>query len=136
MGGANTKFNPLNKSEEEVIQAFLPVFYDAVSPVTETDVPIAKGLWSSITQDTALGYLALKGTEGFEYTSCISFFYDSFYTRLFDIHPSCRPLFKKGIKAQVPALCNTSIVERVCQSDEYDHFSTPLSMIRVDIWSH
>ena len=101
MGGANTKYNLLNKTEEEVINAFLPVFYDVSTPVSEEDIVVSKSLWLSITQDQALGYVALKGTEGFEYTSCISFFYDSFYTRLFDVHPSCRPLFKKGIKAQV-----------------------------------
>ena len=106
MGGGNStpsKYNPLNRTEEEVIQAFLPVFYDVITPVTESDIEVSKSLWTSITHDTAAGYVALKETEGFEalYPSCISFFYDTFYTRLFDIHPSCKPLFKKGIKAQV-----------------------------------
>jgi hypothetical protein len=34
-----------------------------------------------------LGFLALKGTPDFEHTSTLMMFYDTFYSRLFDIHP-------------------------------------------------
>ena len=32
--------------------------------------------------------------------SCISWFYTTFYNRLFDIHPACKPLFNRGIIGQ------------------------------------
>jgi len=30
----------------------------------------------------------------------VTFFYDQFYVRLFDIHPICRHLFRRGMKNQ------------------------------------
>lgn len=34
------------------------------------------------------------------FTSCVMFFYDTFYNRLFDVHPLCRNMFKSGLKTQ------------------------------------
>ena len=53
-----------------------------------------------VTHDTAPGFLALKGTPGFDFPSCVMYFFDNFYSRLFDIHPMCRPMFKSGLKSQ------------------------------------
>ena len=53
-----------------------------------------------ITNDTAPGFLARKGTPGFDFPSCVMYFFEIFYNRLFDIHPMCRPMFKSGLKSQ------------------------------------
>lgn len=78
---------------------FRPVFYlDAL--IDKEDIDKAKASWSMITNDTAPGFLALKGTPGFDFPSCIMMFFDTFYSRLFDVHPMCRPMFKSGLKSQ------------------------------------
>ncbi|RYY88393.1 hypothetical protein EON63_02445 [archaeon] len=38
--------------------------------------------------------------KDFHYNSSVTFFYDSFYIRLFDIHPMSRQLFKGGMRSQ------------------------------------
>jgi hypothetical protein len=49
--------------------------------------------------DTAPGFLEQKKMEQ-GLTSGISFFYDSFYARLFDVHPGSKTLFT-GIKSHI-----------------------------------
>ena len=83
----------------ELINLMMPVFYTEL-PLTESDVVLAKASWRMITDDTAPGFLALKGTPGFDFPSCIMYFFDNFYSRLFDVHPMCRPMFKSGLKSQ------------------------------------
>ena len=51
-------------------------------------------------------FIALKQNSEFTHTSCISYFFDIFYERLFDVHPLCEPMFKSGMKAQVYTSCN------------------------------
>ena len=102
MGGGNSKegFNPGGKSDAELINSFLPVFFTD-SPLDEdTELQFAKNLWKMIADDTAPGYVKLKESSGVDAPTAIYFFYVSFYDRLFDVHPSCKPLFKKGIKQQ------------------------------------
>jgi len=54
--------------------------------------------WSLIIGDNAPEFLMNKGI--FEHDSAVTFFYDTFYTRLFDVLPLSRALFKGGMKAQ------------------------------------
>ncbi len=61
---------------------------------------LASDAWNLILNDKAPEFLAKKGTQGFEYMSSVIFFYDTFYARLFDIHPMARALFKNGMKSQ------------------------------------
>ena len=60
--------------------------------------------WQHIQNDTSEVYLARKATPGFEASSCLQWFYDSFYDRLFDVHPAARPLFKNSMIVQGKAL--------------------------------
>ena len=99
MGGANTKENTL--TEAEMINSFLPVFYDPLSQLDEeTDLKSARSLWKMIADNNAPGYVKMKETPGFDAPNAMHYFYVSFYERLFDVHPSCKPLVKKGITQQ------------------------------------
>lgn len=89
----------MGRSEAEVVNLMMPVFY-LDNTIDKDDIDKAKMSWSMITNDLAPGYLALKGTPGFELPSCIMMFFDTFYSRLFDVHPMCRPMFKSGLKSQ------------------------------------
>jgi hypothetical protein len=67
----------------------LPVYYTSVS-LTAADVAIAKRTWEYVTQDTAPVYVSkLVEVVGFGkmYPTCLDWFTDLFYSRLFDIHP-------------------------------------------------
>ena len=55
--------------------------------------------------DKSEHFIALKQNPEFTHTSCISYFFDVFYERLFDVHPLCKPMFKSGMKAQVYSSC-------------------------------
>lgn len=102
MGGGISRTEPMyiGKSEKELVNIMMPVYYLHNEPITEYDLSIAKETWNMILDNTAPGFKALKGTEGFNYSSSIMMFYDVFYERLFDVHPLSRPLFKSGLKTQ------------------------------------
>ncbi len=57
------------------------------------DLSVARQKWNMILNDTSSYFQKMKGTPGYEQTSCISLFYDSFYSRLFDVHPVRNLLF-------------------------------------------
>jgi hemoglobin-like flavoprotein len=69
--------------------------------ITDTDINLAKSVWSSIIEDRSPLYLEEKMKDSnFPHSSCISWFYSIFYDRLFNVHPMCRPLFTSGIVSQ------------------------------------
>ena len=76
-----------HKSEAEIVRLMMPLYY-TTDPVTDADLENAKLVWTMIIDDTAPEYVKFKETpEGANISSCVMYFYDSFYTRLFDIHP-------------------------------------------------
>lgn len=100
-GGASTakQQHKLGKSQQAIVQLMMPLYFDPVD-CTQLEHQIAEQAWSLVLTDKTPEFLAKKGTEGFNYTSCVTFFYDNFYCRLFDIHPASKELFKSGMKGQ------------------------------------
>ncbi len=93
MGGFSSKSsNALNlkKSEEEVIKLMFPVYYCDDMLTTEEDILVERA-WNLVLTDSALGF-RLKAQRS--HSSCIAYFYELFYNRLFDVHPGARDLFK------------------------------------------
>lgn len=103
MGGANSKTRSgnssrsvskhLNKSSEEVVRLMMPVYYND-EPISTNEHELAHNSWKLILNNTSPEFLARKNDPNFTYPACIMFFYNSFYTRLFDIHPLAKELFK------------------------------------------
>eukprot|EP01031_Cornospumella_fuschlensis_P026971 gene26971-32586_t len=86
----------LQKSEKEVVKLMMPVYY-IPDTITPEERALAARTWNLILDDKAPQYLHNKATNpDFHYNSSVTFFYDSFYIRLFDIHPMSRQLFKGG----------------------------------------
>ena len=81
------------------VSLMMPVWY-TTEELFRDDMEIAKGAWNMILEDTSTEFLRLKGVEGFPYSACVVWFFDTFYNRLFDVHPSVRPLFKNGLVTQ------------------------------------
>ena len=88
------------RNEQEMIRFMMPVYY-IPETLTSDELQDAKMAWELILHDQSPQYLKRKSEEpNFPYNCCVTFFYDSFYARLFDMHPTCRPMFKNGMKAQ------------------------------------
>ena len=66
----------------------LPVYYD-IGNLSTADVELAKITWDHIAYDTAPFYVEKIENKDFlkKYPTCIDWFTDIFYERLFDIHP-------------------------------------------------
>lgn len=103
MGGAASTpakvQHKLKKSEEEVIRLMMPVYYNSTS-IDAAERKLAQDSWNLILDDKSPLFKERKGKPDFPYQSCVTFFYDTFYTRLFDIHPTCRHMFKNGMRSQ------------------------------------
>lgn len=105
MGGAPSTSEPmaskaiLHKNEKEIVKLMMPVYYTMVD-VTAEERKLASDSWDLILHEKSPEFLSKRGTPDFPYQSCVTFFYDSFYLRLFDVHPLCKQLFKKGMKSQ------------------------------------
>ena len=71
---------------KEVVAIMMPIYYtDAL--VTPEDFVLASDNWDNmILNDQSPVYLEMK-RNGSEYSSCVVFFYETFYKRLFDVHP-------------------------------------------------
>ena len=57
-------------------------------------------------ESKSAAFIANKGavSKPFEYGTCLAWFYDSFYERLFSVYPACIPLFKGDLQVQGKAL--------------------------------
>lgn len=105
MGGAASTSEPaavqynLQKSEKEVVKLMMPVYF-LQADITLEERKIASNSWDLILNEKSPYFLSRRGQPDFPYNSCVTFFYDSFYLRLFDVHPLCRHLFKNGMKSQ------------------------------------
>jgi len=93
------KIKDLGKSQRDIVKLMMPLYFDPID-CTKEEHDLAEYLWRLILNDQTPEFLAKKGTEGFPYLSCVTFFYDNFYVRLFDIHPASKSLFKSGMKGQ------------------------------------
>jgi hemoglobin-like flavoprotein len=89
------------KTEEEIAQFVMPIFYTK-DQITTEELAAATAAWKLIVNNKAKYFLAKKAADPDRYPmmTCMEYFYDVFYNRLFDVHPSCKPLFKKSINRQ------------------------------------
>lgn len=101
-GGASapsTVQHKLKKSEEEIVRLMMPVYYnDTVIDAKENKMALDS--WNLILDDQSPVFRERRGNSDFPYHTCVTFFYDTFYTRFFDIHPTSRHMFKNGMRAQ------------------------------------
>lgn len=83
----------LNGRSEEIILLMLPVYYND-SPLTLEERELAARSWSMVLNGNSENFLKLSKDPKFPHQNCIIFFYNSFYSRLFDVHPLAKDLFK------------------------------------------
>ena len=119
------------RSIEDVVAVMMPVYYTD-SAVTETDHDVCQKSWDMILDDTSPHYIECCKDTKFsqEFGSCIMYFYDTFYKRLFDVHPMCKSMFKSGMKAQGKALVKIVTLSLSMFHDD-DKFDAVLSKLAV-----
>ncbi len=98
-GSSSSAASHLNKSQNTVVALMMPLYYSG-EDISVEERQFASDAWQLILHDTSPEYLARKTDPDFTYASCVTFFYDTFYLRLFDIHPMAKALFKSGMKSQ------------------------------------
>jgi hemoglobin-like flavoprotein len=85
------------------VSIVMPMYYtrEEVSP---GDLVLARASWNLILSDGAPAFVKARENPDFTELSCLTYFYTTFYGRLFDIHPACKSLFKNNIQTQGKAL--------------------------------
>lgn len=102
MGGAAStakRIQKLGKSQQDIVELMMPLYFDPID-CTPAEHKMACQAWDLVLKDKSPEFLAKKGREDFPYMSCVTFFFDTYYCRLFDIHPAAKALFKRGMKSQ------------------------------------
>ncbi len=72
--------------DRAIVDLMMPVYYSR-SEVTQQDIDTASAVWNLILNDESPEFLKKKADENVPFESCIMWFYDTFYNRLFDVHP-------------------------------------------------
>lgn len=104
MGGGTSLLHHSDAVSLDVcVKLVMPLYYthDAVE---EEDLDRARVSWHHIIDDTSPAFIERKTDPNFQELSCLSYFFNTFYGRLFDVHPACRSLFKNNIQTQGKAL--------------------------------
>eukprot|EP01041_Mallomonas_annulata_P014279 gene14278-30382_t len=90
-------------SEEQVFERMLPIYYLKDVVILDEDIAAARASWELVTTDSSPEFNRRKGTEGFP-SSCLSWYYDSFYEESYALDSSAKALYKSSLKVQVKAL--------------------------------
>jgi hypothetical protein len=89
----------LHRNEQEIVKLMMPVYYND-EKVTLEEKEAAASSWQAILDNTAPEFLRQqKADPNFPHPSSMVYFYNSFYARLFDIHPLAKDLFR-DVKSQ------------------------------------
>ena len=132
----------------------LPNYHVHNVVVSSEDITMAKESWELIMSDKSPEFTRLKGLETDEKSvssksansrnkqsskgaplpsSCLIWFYDSFYSRLFQIHPSCKHLFRGSLKAQGKVLCKIIGISIGLRDDEVNVTKILVALAKVSI---
>ena len=90
----------LEQTQEELAELMMPPYYIRNLTVTDYDISLARASWKAIIDGTSPAFIEEKKNPSFHAASCLTWFYDSFYLRLFDVNPAARPMFKTNIQSQ------------------------------------
>ena len=98
MGGGTSKLEiSINVTEASTL--LMPNYYIKNVEVTDDDVNFARNSWTKIRLDTAPNFLMKKNSLDND-TTCLIWFSEVFYERLFEVSPPSRPLFKNNLQRQ------------------------------------
>ncbi len=88
--------NSLQKNLQDVVRLMMPVFYSSDN-ITDEELTAAQRSWEMILNNTAPAFVEKRKSDSefrMKFTTCIMYFAEVFYARLFDVHPMARNLFR------------------------------------------
>jgi hemoglobin-like flavoprotein len=130
MGGGNSSAY-MDGNNDTIVSVMMPVYYVHNAVVTPEDVTMAKASWNLIIEDKSEEFHRKKKEDpNFSYYSCISWFFSLFYSRLFDVHPLCKPLFSSGLQSQGKFLVKMISIT-LSQLGDKEAFSTTMAALTV-----
>jgi len=105
-GTSVTKKSPVahlaNKERiQEIIKFVMPVYYTKAELSAE-EAEEANKVWKMIINNRSTHFNKLKKDDPVTYhhNTVVEYFYEVFYSRQFDVHPTSKPLFKRPINKQ------------------------------------
>ena len=112
-GSASTAQNPVTQHQpkgnepiskeriNEIVKFILPLYYTKI-PLQPGEKDRAEKSWKMIINNQCPHFNELKIDHPTmnQDQLCMDYFFDVFYNRMFDIHPSCRGLFHRSINKQ------------------------------------
>lgn len=78
-GGASTNHEGTVEETVNKILGDCEYYINDESIITEQEIEAARASWQMIVEDRSPVYLEIRDTEGFDASSCLSWFYDSFF---------------------------------------------------------
>ena len=89
--------------EERTVQLY-PAYMIQGAVVDESDLEHANISWKMIIDDESPEYLRLKGTDGFDKASCLTWFFDQFYIINSVLDEASASLYEDSLRIQIRAL--------------------------------
>ena len=106
-GSKTSDVTHIGRNENIIMSIMMPVYY-TTDPLTEEEINKAAAAWQTILDDTAPEYVRQKDSVSdftdFTYSSAMTYFFDTFYGRFFDIHPVCYILSNHRINENIDDL--------------------------------
>ena len=94
-GGTSSQGGPNQQPTAFMSHMVMPLYYIENASLSELESAQVQESWRLILENEGPGYVAATNDSlASESQTCIVYFYDSFYKRLFDVHPSSRVLFE------------------------------------------
>ena len=96
MGNSLNSNKASNMTPREVyMKSIIPSYYIENCKPSENDILVAKTAWEKIMAgDNTKPFLIMKENDStFEYSSSLTWFYDIFYSRFFELCPQAKPFF-------------------------------------------
>lgn len=88
------------KNIEEIVAFVMPVYYTK-APITPEELDAATKVWKMVVNNRCAHFDQMKKDDPeIKHENVLDYFYEIFYTRQFDVHPTCKPLFKRPINKQ------------------------------------
>ena len=83
-----------------IVTYLMPLFYMKNAQLDSSDIVTVQDSWSLIVEDKCTHYEECRKAGRTDQPSALVWFFTEFYGRLFDVHPSVKPLFKSDAKVQ------------------------------------
>jgi hypothetical protein len=134
---ASADDGPRSRQEAEAVaMAFhlMPVFFVPDAVMDDSEFTAVRNSWFLLVEDRCDHYDQLKAKGEMEHPSALVFFFHAFYERLFDVHPSVKPLFRSTVQVQGRKLVSMiSMLLSLVDADAYSLHEKLIKLARMHV---